>query len=456
MICYRCGQDVGDAKRCPNCGADLTVFWKVRRISNSYYNLGLQQAEVRNLSGAVESLKNSLKFNKYNIAARNLLGLVYHEMGETVDALSEWVISQSYQPDDNLANGYLDEIQKNRGQLDTINQTIKKYNQALHYCQQDSRDLAIIQLKKVLSKNPKLIKGHQLLALLYLQDGKLELAKKSLRNAGKIDANNTTTLRYLKEVNTQLKEKSPSKKPKDDDLISYQSGNETIIMPKRFKESSLGSMLAYIVTGLVVGAAVTAFLIVPSVKNQAKEDAKQQILEASDTISSNGQTIKDLEQQVSDLQDQLEEEANNNEKVADQIKTYERLLNAYVSYTADDVIAAGQALDKVNTSYLSKKAKSIYRDLNDEVRSQYLDKLYQEGYGYYQRGKYEDAITDLQKIVDEEEDFQDGSAAYYLAQSYRKNGDLDSAKPYYQYVIDKHPGTERARTSQNYVDAQAE
>ena len=456
MICYRCGQDVGDAKRCPNCGADLAVFWRVRRISNAYYNLGLQQASVRDLSGAVESLKNSLKFNKYNIQARNLLGLVYHEMGETVDALSEWVISQSYQPDDNPANGYLDEIQKNRGQLDTINQTIKKYNQALHYCQQDSRDLAIIQLKKVLSMNPKLIKGHQLLALLYLQDGKLELAKKSLRNAGRIDVNNTTTLRYLKEVNAQLKEKSPSKKPKDDDLISYQSGNETIIMPKRFKESSLGAMLAYIVTGLVVGAAVTAFLIVPNVKNQAKEDAKQQILEASDTISSNGQTIKDLEKQVSDLKDQLDEEANNNEKVEDQIKTYERLLNAYVAYTSDDVVSAGQALDKVNTSYLSKKAKTIYNDLNDVVRAQYLEKLYQEGYSYYQRGKYEDAITDLQKVVDEEEDFQDGSAAYYLAQSYRRNGDLDSAKPYYQYVIDNHPGTERARTSQNYVDAQSE
>ncbi len=456
MICYKCGQDVGNAKRCPNCGVDLTVFWRVRRISNSYYNLGLQQASVRNLSGAVESLKNSLKFNKYNIDARNLLGLVYHEMGETVDALSEWVISQSYQPEDNLANGYLDEIQKNRGQLDTINQTIKKYNQALHYCQQDSRDLAIIQLKKVLSMNPKLVKGHQLLALLYLQDGKLELAKKSLRNAGKIDANNTTTLRYLKEVNAQLKEKSPSKKPKDDDLISYQSGNETIIMPKRFKESSLGSTLAYIVTGLVVGAAVTAFLIVPNVKNQAKEEAKQQILEASDTISTNGQTIKDLEKQVEDLQGQLEEEANNNEKVADQIKTYEKLLNAYVAYSSDDVVTAGQALDKVNTSYLSKNAKSIYKDLNDVVRAQYLEKLYQEGYSYYQRGKYEDAINDLQKIVDEEEDFQDGSAAYYLAQSYRRNGDLDSAKPYYQYVIDNHPGTERARTSQNYVDAQSE
>ena len=33
------------------------------------------------------------------------------------------------------------------------------------YCRQNSTDLAIIQLKKVLSLNPKLVKGHQLLAL---------------------------------------------------------------------------------------------------------------------------------------------------------------------------------------------------------------------------------------------------------------------------------------------------
>ena len=41
MICYKCGQEVGNAKRCPNCGADLSVFLKVRHISNAYYNLGL-------------------------------------------------------------------------------------------------------------------------------------------------------------------------------------------------------------------------------------------------------------------------------------------------------------------------------------------------------------------------------------------------------------------------------
>lgn len=108
----------------------------------------MEKAGVRDLSGAIESLKISLRFNKLNIDARNLLGLIYYEMGEVVTALTEWVISKNYQPKDNLASRYLDEVQKNQARLDSVNQTIKKYNQALLYCKQNSRDLAIIQLKK--------------------------------------------------------------------------------------------------------------------------------------------------------------------------------------------------------------------------------------------------------------------------------------------------------------------
>ena len=454
MICYRCGEEAGNAVSCPACGADLSLFREVRSLSNVYYNMGLEQAEVRNLSGAVVSLKNSLKFNKNNIEARNLLGLVYYEMGETVDALSEWVISRSCQPEDNLACRYLDEIQQNKGHLDTVNQTNKKYNMALHYCRQDSRDLAVIQLKKVLSLNPKLVKAYQLLALLYLQEDKLELAKKTLRGAGKIDTDNTTTLRYLKEVNARLKEKSPAKKPKDDDLISYQSGNETIIMPKRFKESSLGASLLYIALGLVVGTAVTAWLIVPNVRSKAREEASRQVVEANDTIATNGQTIKGLQEQIDQLNKQVEDEKNNNAKVKEQISSYETLLKAYVSYHENDMAEAGAALDKVNTKYLSADAKEIFDGIDGEVQGKYLDSLYKEGYRSYQGGKYEDAIKSLKKVVEEQEDFKDGSAAYYLAQSYRHNGDLKSAKPYYQYVIDNYPNTQRAITAQNYVNAQ--
>lgn len=455
MICYQCGTEAGRKDRCPNCQADLGIFQKAVRISNAYYNDGLKQAEVRNLSGAIVSLKKSLKFYKYNIDARNLLGLIYYEMGEVVPALSEWVISKNYRQKDNRAEVYLDEIQKNRNTLESVNQTIKKYNQALTYCENGSLDLAIIQLRKVLNLNPRLVKAQQLLALLYMEDGKYEQAKKTLRTAGKIDTDNTTTLRYLKEVNARLKERGKDKKKKDDDLISYQSGNETIIMPKRFKESSIGSTMLCILIGLVIGAAATAFLIVPGVKTSMQAEAKKQQLESADTINTNNQTIEALNKQIEEMQGRLDSAQNDQESVQGQISAYEDLLNAYVTFsTGGDVVAAGDALSAVDTSKLSESAQGIYNTIKQQVDDSYKQKLYQTGYSAYAKGDYENAVNDLKKIVDMDEGYSDGSAVYYLAQSYRKGGDTESAKPYYQYVIDNYPNTERAATARNYVDAQ--
>lgn len=454
MICYRCGGDAGRNDICPHCNADIKIFQKVERASNSYYNDGLQKAQVRNLSGAIISLRQALKLYKYNTQARNLLGLVYYEMGEVVDALSEWVISANYKPEDNLAINYLREIKENRSQLDAVNQTIKKYNQALLYCRQDSRDLAIIQLKKVLSLNPKLVKGHQLLALLYMQEKQPEKAKRALRDAGRIDTDNTTTLRYLKEVNRQLKEKGKDNKPKNDDLISYQSGNETIIMPKRFRESSLGGTLGYILIGLIVGVAATVFLIVPGVKSKIKEDAKNSLLDANDTISNNAITISDLERQIEDLQNQIDESESKDSEEAAKTAAYEDLLNAYVAYTSEDTVSAGSYLEKIDSSMLSGQALETYNTINDSVSATYLEDLYNEAYGYYTAYDYENAAKGFQKIVDQDESYKDGSAAYYLAQSYRKLEKMDDAKKYYQYILDNYPGTEKANTAANYVDAQ--
>ena len=74
---------------------------KTRVIANSYYNMGLERARLRDLSGAAECLKKSLHFNKYQTDARNLLGLIYYEVGEVGDALVQWVISMNLQPQEN-------------------------------------------------------------------------------------------------------------------------------------------------------------------------------------------------------------------------------------------------------------------------------------------------------------------------------------------------------------------
>ena len=177
MYCYNCGCLLTENDFCTNCGAEVKTYKRIVAASNSFYNSGLEKAGVRDLSGAVESLRQCLKLNKNHVEARNLLGLIYYETGEVVSALNEWVISKNIQSKKNIADDYIEAIRSNPTQLDTLTQAVKKYNQALNYCRQDSIDLAVIQLKKVLSLNPKYVQAHQLLALIYIGQEEWEKAE---------------------------------------------------------------------------------------------------------------------------------------------------------------------------------------------------------------------------------------------------------------------------------------
>ena len=63
--------------------------------------------------------------------------------------------------------------------------------------------MAAIRLKKILIQNPKLIKGYHLLALVQMKEGEYNKARKTLRKAARIDKTNTTTLRFLREIDEQ-------------------------------------------------------------------------------------------------------------------------------------------------------------------------------------------------------------------------------------------------------------
>ena len=205
MLCYRCGNKLGSGRYCLHCGTDVTEYRRIVRLSNRYYNYGLEKARVRNLSGAVEDLNRALQINKRNIAARNLLGLVLYEMGETVRALCEWVVSTHYQPEDNPADGYVKKLQNDRTELENANQAIRKFNFGLDYARKGSEDLAIIQLEWVTAHHPKMLKAHSLLALLYYSEGKYSRAEKEIRTVLKADTGNVFCLNMQKEMASDIR-----------------------------------------------------------------------------------------------------------------------------------------------------------------------------------------------------------------------------------------------------------
>ncbi|MDE7276151.1 MAG: tetratricopeptide repeat protein, partial [Lachnospiraceae bacterium] len=442
------------------------LYKKIMYISNRFYNDGLEKANVRDLTGAIASLRQSLKFNKNNVAARNLLGLVYFEMGEVVAALSEWVISKNQQPKKNIADDYINMIQTNPTRLDTINQTIKKYNQALTYCHQDSLDLAVIQLKKVLSLNPKFIRAHQLLALLYINSEEWERAKRELTRCVQIDSNNTMTLRYLKEVDEMLLpeegvKSGGKKKNRSDEVRKYQSGNETIIQPVNMKEGKGVGSLLNLGIGLLIGIAIAFFLILPARIQSEKADINDELRIVSEQSDAKSATIDELEQQLTSLQEEketLEQDLQAYMGKDGNIQYYDLLTKAADAYLTDssDVMTVADYLDEIDVAKqedeieISESYEKLYNTLLALIGPTLGDAYYDTAYEAYQHVDYDVAIPNFEKAF--RYDASNGDALYYLADAYKSVGRTEDAREAYRQVIELFPGTLKASKSTTYLE----
>lgn len=453
MQCFMCGAEISNEKVCYNCGADILLYKQIIYTSYVFYNQGLEKAKVRDISGAIESLKTSLQYYKYNTNARNLLGLCYYQVGDTVRAINEWVLSKNLQEEDNpFADRYLSEIENDPGLLSKLNSTIKKYNQAIEYCKGGSRDLAVIQLKKVISQNPNLVRAHQLLALLYIQEGKYSDARKVLKTASNIDSNNTTTIRYIHEVKEQLKRSGKGKDKKKNDVYSFSDGNDTVIMNEfalRSMLDSTGASLINIVIGLVVGLLISFFLVVPTVRNNAKDGN-------TDTVLALDESLEDMRGERDALEDEVEslkKSLSAYDDKQDVATSYDNLLAAHNYYDQEDLKSACEYIQLVTRETLGEQGKTAYDNLYAKLSPAIIDGYYEDGNSFYTEENYESAIINFKNVVDLDEDYNEGAAMFLLGDCYRLTGEKEAAMECFNKVVEKYPSSKWGRQAKVYIAA---
>lgn len=470
MNCPKCGYEIGRNRRyCEQCGADMVVTLRLYRLSNRYYNEGLTRAKVRDLSGAVLMLKKSLENNKRNIQARNLLGLVFYEMGEPVAALSEWIISKHFMPENNPADYFIEKVQSNPAKLDAVNQTVKKYNQALAYAKQGSDDLAMLQLRKAISVNPGYIRALQLLALLYMKSGEYEKAKRCLVRAQKIDVANTTTLAYLAEIDRVL---SPDGQTVHTERkiegVSYQPAVSNV----KYREDKPNYM-AFITffAGIIIGIVVLYFLVVPTVRADVKEKYAAAERDFGAESASFTTKISVLENEKKDLEGKLQEAEAKVEDLQNQLDFaadaefdsagYEQAVLVLMEYSElearvqqaeeektplevlDDLIAYGEKLRACESSaLLRKKTAEIYNEIYGEVSGKVQEYGYDYGHDLYNDKKYKEAVEYL--LATYKMGGTDPDTLYFLGRSYQRGGDEENARVYFQMLVDQYPGSDRA------------
>jgi len=467
MNCPRCNAKVAFVKdQCDNCGQSLKNYRRIVSTSNILYNKGLEQAKVRDLSGAIRSLRQSLEFNKLNTNARNLLGLIYFEEGEIVSALSEWVISKHFQSKNNDADKYIREIQSNPNKLEMYNQTIRKYNSALFSAQHGDGDMAIIQLKKVVNLNPKFVRANQLLALLYMMTGKRDnkvRAKKLLANISKVDVTNTTTIRYLKELSdVQIKGETAPKK------AAAQEPEPRKVLPRvdvdaykpitPYKEEKPSIMpFINIVVGVLIGMALMGFLIIPHIQSNKSDKENLEFKKYSEQKASTDSNVSTLKNEKEKLEEEIKKLKEENEALTGDSSgngstlqvSYENLLAAMESYSADDKVTAAKKLVKVNEEILSgSKAKKIYKDIKENTFGETSQSYFEQGRDAYNgegeyagQKDYDKAIKLLQKSLDFDQDNTD--SLYFMGRCYQQKSDAEKAKEYYKKIVDDYPQSGR-------------
>lgn len=454
MKCFHCGNRLGKGDLCLTCGQDVRLFKKVLAASWRYYDEGLKKAQTRDLSGAIVDLKNSLLLYKGNTKARNLLGLIYYEMGDVAQALIEWVLSDNLDPHDDQAAKLLSKIQSDQVELERGTLMIRKYNQALRYAQGGSEDLALLQLNKVLSVSPRMVNANLLMALLQMHAGQNERAEKYIRNVLKVDRCNATALHYKELLKTKDVRKSAAKErnfvAKEAEIRRQLSGNDVII--PTYKENSFGwHTILEVAAGVALGAALVVYLVMPSRISSLKSDFDKTLISYNERISAKEAVIAADEDEIQTLNDRivkLETQVQNaDNQMGNVVAEYDKLLQAQDALRINEYMQSARIYLTIDASVVTDEVfRQVYGQLQEEFNDNGYELLFPVGMDLYNRRKWESA-TEYFKVCTALNG-ESIEAKYYLAVCYIRRDVNETARPLLEEIINTDPDgafTESAR-----------
>ena len=408
-------------------------------------------AQVRNLTAAVSVLEKSLEFNKHNSDARNLLGLIYYEMGDIVNALSAWLVSRHLDPEDNEADYFLERVQKDTTLLDDMNQAIKKYNLALEEARQHNFDLAVIQLKRSLTLNRKLVKAYQLLALIYMETGENNKAFRLINMGLKVDMGNTVLLQYRQELTGSSIEGEGD----TDILDTGDSGDKPIEAKFSYKEEK-PSILPFVnlIIGVVLGIICAQWLIVPTVKKNMKEEYESSKIDYSAELSAKSATISQLQKTITNLEKEI---AKLNGKggsfgggsIDVSSESYETFFEAWEEYkkfigkkeySDDELVSLAYKLWKIDDEEIAQEyAINILKSMRSEIYPAASQKVYLKAKNLYEKGIYDDAIDWFKAASDMDPTYD--SPLYYLGKTYQALERFEEAMDSYRKMLEVAPNS---------------
>ena len=242
-----------------------------------------------------------------------------------------------------------------------------------------------------------------------------------------MDITNSITLTYMNELSKMRSKKvSHIKKEKKEETLTYSMGNETIIQPvsSGLKESTGVFTVMNIVIGIIVGAAVVWFLILPTAVQNKTKSTNDTIVSLSEEVAARDTQISVLKQELDGYRSTSDEAENAIQTSKGTQQNYEALLNVKALYDGGQTSNADMLdiLLQIDANSLETYGKTIYDEISGDLFPKMCTRLYASGSEKLNAGDYEGAIADLEKVVRMDEKYENGNAASLLEEARQKKG----------------------------------
>ncbi|HEX2945314.1 MAG TPA: tetratricopeptide repeat protein [Clostridia bacterium] len=147
--------------------------------------------------------------------------------------------------------------------------------------------------------------------------------------------------------------------------------------------------------------------------------------------------------------DKTLQEAANQRK--DQVE--ENFHNVLSVYLKGNVVEAAGLLSSVDYSFLTGKDLEAFNALDQKVRSEAGEVLFEEGYAAYNHKKYPEAAAKLGQSFGyaKKEAFSD-KCLYYLAWAEKKTGNLTGAVEYMKQLVQEYSESRYLRSAKSFIN----
>ena len=329
--------------------------------------------------------------------------------------------------------------------------SIRAYNKAIENLRNGSEDIAMIELKSIVSKNPDFYEAVNLLGLCYAYTNQMDKAEELLGRVAEDENNGVKAADYLNYFNnfdqqknsnklkTNYRDKVQQKRPTKDVAVKSKADNN--VSPEYLIFKNLGASIKKPGVAVVLNI-LSVILIVVSVIlfiNSYKNNVSAKNLDTNtpqSNVQSQGAANNSLVEENKKLKADLQA-ANNKLSM---IKVDADITQAANLAAQKNYVQAADKLLAMASTNMTDDVLKRYNDLKSTVYPKAANQLSNEGGQLLSKKKYTDAIAKLEKVFVLGDKWTFGDKALYnLGKAYTENQQPDKAKEAFSKLVQDYP-----------------